>query len=391
MARQSQSASENGYFLPFEKPIVRLQRQVGDLEAEQVKAGRDYSAEIRQLRAQYVSLLRKTYASLTAWETVQVARHPQRPIAGDYIERIVKNFVPVHGDRRFGDDRAVRCGLGRIATEKVAVIAQHKGRDTKEKIACNFGCLHPEGYRKALRVMKLAEKFSLPVVVLLDTAGAYPGIGSEERGVAEAIALNLREMSRLRTPIVVVVIGEGGSGGALGLGVGDRMAMMEFAWYSVISPEGCAAILWRTGEKAPEAAAAMKVTARDLQALDVIDDIIPEPLGGAHRDHAEAAHNLERHIVRTLRQLDRVPIDNLLKHRYGRWRRMGKVLRQQQADDEPAPRPSRSAHEPPEPAAEPARTSSGRPTNAPLRDTFRPFRRNSHASRRGGPPPAKRP
>ena len=337
MARQSQSASENGYFLPFEKPIVRLQRQVGDLEAEQVKAGRDYSAEIRQLRAQYVSLLRKTYASLTAWETVQVARHPQRPIAGDYIERIVKNFVPVHGDRRFGDDKAVRCGLGRIATEKVAVIAQHKGRDTKEKIACNFGCLHPEGYRKALRVMKLAEKFSLPVVVLLDTAGAYPGIGSEERGVAEAIALNLREMSRLRTPIVVVVIGEGGSGGALGLGVGDRMAMMEFAWYSVISPEGCAAILWRTGEKAPEAAAAMKVTARDLQALDVIDDIIPEPLGGAHRDHAEAAHNLERHIVRTLRQLDRVPIDNLLKHRYGRWRRMGKVLRQQQADDEAPP------------------------------------------------------
>jgi acetyl-CoA carboxylase carboxyl transferase subunit alpha len=336
MAKQGNAASENGYFLPFEKPIIRLYRQVADLEAEQVKAGRDYSAEIRQLRAQYVSLLRKTYQNLTAWETVQVARHPQRPIAGDYIERIVKNFVPLHGDRRFGEDKAIRCGLGRIATEKVALIAQHKGRDTKEKIACNFGCPHPEGYRKALRVMKLAEKFRLPVVTLLDTAGAYPGIGSEERGVAESIAVNLREMSRLRTPIVVVVIGEGGSGGALGLGVGDRMAMMEFAWYSVISPEGCAAILWRTGEKAAEAAAAMKVTARELKAVDVIDDIIPEPLGGAHRDYAEAANNLERHIVRTLRQLARVPMENLLKHRYDRWRRMGKVLRGQQEAAEKA-------------------------------------------------------
>jgi len=327
MAKQSNSALDNGYYLPFEKPIVRLQRQIGDLEAEQVKAGRDYSSEIRQLRAQYVSLLRKTYQNLSAWETVQVARHPQRPIAADYIGRIVKNFVEMHGDRRFADDKAIVAGLARIGTEKVAVVAQQKGRDTKEKILCNFGCPHPEGYRKALRVMKTAEKFRLPVVTLIDTAGAYPGIGSEERGVAESIAVNLREMSRLRTPIVVVIIGEGGSGGALGVGVGDRMAMMEFAWYSVISPEGCAAILWRTGEKAPEAANAMKVTARSLQALDVIDDIIPEPLGGAHRDPAEAANNLERHIVRTLRELSRVSLDALLQHRYDRWRRMGKVLR----------------------------------------------------------------
>ena len=336
MAKQSNSALDNGYYLPFEKPIVRLQRQIGDLEAEQVKAGRDYSSEIRQLRAQYVSLLRKTYQNLSAWETVQVARHPQRPIAADYIGRIVKNFVEMHGDRRFADDKAIVAGLARIGTEKVAVVAQQKGRDTKEKILCNFGCPHPEGYRKALRVMKTAEKFRLPVVTLIDTAGAYPGIGSEERGVAESIAVNLREMSRLRTPIVVVVIGEGGSGGALGVGVGDRMAMMEFAWYSVISPEGCAAILWRTGEKAPEAANAMKVTARSLQALDVIDDIIPEPLGGAHRDPAEAANNLERHIVRTLRELSRVSLDNLLQHRYDRWRRMGKVLRLPQAPAEGA-------------------------------------------------------
>ncbi|MGB2821151.1 MAG: acetyl-CoA carboxylase carboxyltransferase subunit alpha [Phycisphaerae bacterium] len=327
MAKKTTSAPENGYHLAFEKPIIRLQRQVEELEAEQVKAGRDFSNEIRQLRAQYVSLLRKTYQNLTPWETVQVARHPQRPIAGDYIERIVKDFVQLHGDRRFADDRAMLCGLGRIGTEKAAIVAQHKGRDTKEKIACNFGCSHPEGYRKALRVMRMAQKFSLPVVTLLDTAGAYPGIGSEERGVAESIARNLMEMSRLRTPIMCVVIGEGGSGGALGIGVGDRIAMMEFAWYSVISPEGCAAILWRTGEKAAEAAAAMKLTARDLKALDVIDDIIPEPLGGAHRNLPEAANNLERHIVGTLRELARVPIDNLLKHRYARWRRMGKVIR----------------------------------------------------------------
>ena len=327
MAKANNGAAESGYPLPFEKPILRLQRQIEEVEAAQVEAGRDYSSEIRQLRTQYVSLLMKTYQNLTAWETVQVARHPNRPLAGDYIERIVKNFVELHGDRRFADDKAVRCGLGRIGTEKVVLVAQHKGRDTKEKIACNFGCAHPEGYRKALRAMKLAEKFHLPVACLIDTQGAYPGIGSEERGVAEAIACNLREMSRLKTPIVCIVIGEGGSGGALGVGVGDRMAMMEYSFYSVISPEGCAAILWRTGEKAPEAAEAMKITAKQLKGLDVIDDIIPEPLGGAHRNTAEAASNLERHIVRTLRELKRVPIENLLKHRYERWRRMGKVIR----------------------------------------------------------------
>jgi len=330
MANNNNSAFENGYTPPFEKPIARLHKQIADLDVAQAKTGRDYAHEIRQLRRQYVSLLRKTYQSLTAWETVQVARHPHRPIAGDYIDRIVKNWVSLHGDRRFGDDNAIRAGFGRIGTEKVALICQHKGRDTKEKIACSFGCPHPEGYRKALRIMKLAEKFHLPVVCLLDTAGAYPGIGSEERGVAEAIAVNLREMSRLRAPIVSIVIGEGGSGGALGIGVGDRMAMMEFSWYSVISPEGCAAILWRMGEKAPEAAEAMKVTAKDLRALDIIDDIVPEPLGGAHRDVAEAAHNIERHVVRTLRQFARVPIDSLLSHRYDRWRRMGKFIRGQQ-------------------------------------------------------------
>ena len=312
--------------MPFEKPILRLQHQIEELEESQRQAGRDYSAEIRKLREQYVSLLRKTYAALSPWETVQVARHPERPLAGDYIERIVKGFVELHGDRRFSDDKAVICGLGSIGAERVGVVAQHKGRETKEKLTRNFGMPHGEGYRKALRVMKLAEKFNLPVISLIDTAGAYPGVGSEERGVAEAIATNLLEMSRLRTPIVCVVIGEGGSGGALGIGVGDRMAMLEYAYYSVISPEGCASILWRTGEKAPEAAQAMRITARDLKSLDVVDEIIHEPLGGAHRNPAEAAGNLEYFIVRTLRELRRTPADELVRRRYDRWRRMGRVL-----------------------------------------------------------------
>ncbi len=326
MAKANNNGITNGYQLPFERPILKLQRQIEELEADQVKNGRDYAAEIRQLRAQWVSLLRKTYLSLSAWETVQVARHPSRPLAGDYIERIVKNWVQLHGDRRFGDDHAIRCGLARIATEKVALIAQHKGRDTKEKLLCNFGYAHPEGYRKALRVMKLAEKFKLPVVCLVDTPAAYPGVAAEERGIAEAIARNLLEMSRLRTPILVVIIGEGGSGGALGIGVGDRIAIMQYAFYSVIPPEGCAAILWRTGEKAPEAANAMKITTRDLKALDVIDEIIPEPLGGAHRNPTEAANNLERYIIHALRQLRRVSTEQLLQQRYQRWRRMGKVI-----------------------------------------------------------------
>ncbi len=315
----------DSYTLPFEKPLLHLQRQIAELESSQIQSGRDYSAEIRNFRDQYVSMLRKIYQSLTPWETVQVARHPNRPLACNYIEMIVKNFVELHGDRRFGDDKAIRCGLGSIGGEKLAIIAQQKGRDTKEKIACNFGCAHPEGYRKALRVMEMAEKFHLPVVSLIDTQGAYPGVGSEERGVAEAIALNMLEMSRLKTPVTVVVIGEGGSGGALGIAVGDRMAMLEYAYYSVISPEGCASILWRTGEKAPDAADALKLTAKSLVSLDVIDDIIREPVGGAHRNPGEAAGNLSNYLVKSIRELRRVPADQLLQKRYERWRRMGKV------------------------------------------------------------------
>jgi acetyl-CoA carboxylase carboxyl transferase subunit alpha len=322
---ESDNTIETAAALPFEKAIIRLAKQVADLESEQVKTGRDYGQEIRQLRAQYVSLLEKTYRSLTPWETVQVARHPQRPLARDYIDMVVKNFVELHGDRRFADDKAMVGGLGRVGTEKVMLITQHKGRDTKEKIAQNFGMAQPEGYRKALRLMKLAEKFKLPVICLIDTPGAYPGLGSEERGVAEAIAVNLREMARLKTPIICVVIGEGGSGGALGIGVGDRVAVMQYAYYSVISPEGCASILWRTGEKAPEAAEAMKLIGPKLKELGVIDDIVEEPLGGAHRNPAEAGYNLERYIVRTLRDLKRLPKKRLLDERYAAWRAKGRV------------------------------------------------------------------
>ncbi len=321
---------ENGYQLPFEREIGGLQKQIAQLESSQVESGNNYSTEIRQLRATYISLLRTTYQNLTAWQSVQVSRHPSRPLSGDYIRMMVKDFVEFHGDRRFGDDKAIRCGLGHIGggigAEKIMLIAQHKGRDTKEKIVCNFGCAHPEGYRKAMRAMEFAEKFHLPVVTLIDTAGAYPGVGSEERGVAEAIARNMLEMSRLKTPIVCVVIGEGGSGGALGVGVGDRIAIMEYAYYSVISPEGCASILWRTGEKAAEAAEAMRITPKHLKALDIVDDIIPEPLGGAHRDPTTAANNLERHVVRTIRELKRIPVDHLVQHRYDRWRRMGRTI-----------------------------------------------------------------
>ena len=230
MGEDNDNSNGTAYQLPFERPILRLQRQIADLESNQSDATRDYSPEIRQLRNQWVSLLRKTYAELNPWETVQVARHPGRPQPGDYIRRIVKEFVELHGDRRYGDDRAVRCGLGRIGTERLAVISTHKGRDTKEKVACNFGYAYPEGYRKALRIMKLAEKFALPVVSLVDTPAAFPGVGSEERGIAEAIARNLLEMSRLKTPLIIIIIGEGGSGGALGIAVGDRIAIMEYAF-----------------------------------------------------------------------------------------------------------------------------------------------------------------
>src|SRR2546423_3789282 len=280
-SRNAKSAPR--HVLPFEQPLARLEQQVVELEALQESKGVDYTKELRQLRANYTALLRKTYDSLNAWETVQVARHPQRPLFKDYVEMICREFRELHGDRHFGDDPAIKCGFARLGGHKVMLIGHHKGRDTKERVACCFGLAHPEGYRKALRCMKLAEKFELPVVTLIDTPGAYPGIGAEERGQAQSIAINLMEMSRLRTPIVSIIAGEGGSGGALGIGVADKVAMMEFAWYSVISPEACSAILFKSNEGASQLAESLKLTSKKLIKLGVIETIIPEPPGGAHR------------------------------------------------------------------------------------------------------------
>jgi acetyl-CoA carboxylase carboxyl transferase subunit alpha len=324
--RSAAAAAQGRVVLEFEKPLAQLETQIRELEAAQNQRQVDYSAEIRQLRAQYSSLLKKTYDNLSAWETVQVARHPQRPQFRDYVTHICREFREIHGDRRFGDDKAIVTGLARLQGQKVMLIGQHKGRDTKEKIACTFGLPHPEGYRKALRAMKLAEKFGLPVVTLIDTPGAYPGIGAEERGQAESIALNLLEMSRLKTPIVSIVIGEGGSGGALGIGVADKVAMMQHAWYSVISPEACSAILFKDNSQAAPLADSLKLTSNHLIKLGVIDAIVAEPLGGAHRDPHTAAHNLEQFIAKSLRELKRFKLDNLLERRYDKFRAMGEYV-----------------------------------------------------------------
>jgi len=269
------------------------------------------------------SMTKRLYSHLTAWETVLVARHPQRPLLPDHVSRIARDFCEIHGDRLYGDDQAIVTGFARIGPHKVMVVGHHKGKDTTDRIKRNFGCAHPEGYRKSLRAMKLAEKFGLPVVCLIDTQGAFPGIGAEQRGISSAIAVNLMEMSRLRTPVVCVVIGEGGSGGALGIGVGDRVAMFEHSFYSVISPEGCAAILWRTGEQRKLAAESLKLTARDLSRLGIIDHVIKEPMGGAHRDPDAASAALEKFLVDSLRELKRFKVDTVLRKRYERIRTAG--------------------------------------------------------------------
>ncbi len=313
----------NDEYLDFEDKVADLDRQMNELRKLNSIKGIDYSAEIRQLQQKRVDELKRIYLNLTAWQTVKVARHQKRPLFSDYINLMVKDFRELHGDKCFGDDRAIITGLGEIGRERVLIIGQNKGKDTNEKVICNFGCPNPEGYRKAMAKMKFAEKYNIPVVTLIDTPGAYPGIGAEERGQARAIAVNLMEMARLRVPIVCVVIGEGGSGGALGISVGDRLAMLEFAYYSVISPEGCAAILWRDGSHAPDAAEALKLTSKELLKLGLIDAIIPEPLGGAHRNIYDTVRNVETYIVRTLRDLKRIKIDSLLDSRYKKLRAIG--------------------------------------------------------------------
>jgi acetyl-CoA carboxylase carboxyl transferase subunit alpha len=308
--------------LPFENEIYQLEDLLAALEA---KGQGDTGEEIRRIRKELVALKRRIYGNLNAWETIQVARHPERPQTVDYLDLIFEEFVELHGDRAIGDDRAIRTGLARLGDYRVMLIGHQKGRTVQERTACFYGCAHPEGYRKALRCMRMAAKFRLPIICLIDTPGAFPGIGAEERGQAQLIATNLLEMARLETPIVCVVIGEGGSGGALGIGVGDRVSMLEHAYYSVISPEGCAGILWREANDLtkPLAADALKLTAKHLQRLGVIDEVIPEPLGAAHRDHREMANTLKGYLVRCIRELRVLPPADLLELRYQKFRQMG--------------------------------------------------------------------
>jgi acetyl-CoA carboxylase carboxyl transferase subunit alpha len=312
-----------GFVLEFEKPLVELERQINEMRQYAATENVDVQGEIKKLEEKARRLSEQIYSSLTRWQRVQLARHPQRPYMLDYIERMMADFVELHGDRAFGDDPAIICGAGRLGQKKIFVIGQQKGRDTKQKLYRNFGMPHPEGYRKALRVMKLAAKFRRPIICLVDTPGAYPGIGAEERGQAEAIARNLFEMSHLPVPIIIVIIGEGASGGALGIAVGDRVLMMENTWYSVISPEGCAAILWHDSTKAEQAAEAMKLTAGDLLQLGVIDDIIREPLGGAHRDYDAAAQILQARLLQEIDALESIPADRLIAQRIEKYGKMG--------------------------------------------------------------------
>ena len=309
--------------LDFEKPIAELEERLAGLREKANGQDLGVDPEVRKIEQKIDALRREIYENLTAWQRVQIARHVARPFALDYLGLCFTDFTELHGDRLFGDDASMPCGLAKIDGRPVAVVTNQKGRDTKENILRNFGSAHPEGYRKALRVMRLAEKFGLPVVALVDTPGAFPGIGAEERHIAESIAVNLREMMLLNTPVVAVIIGEGGSGGALGIGVADRVLIMENAYYSVISPEGCAAILWKHRSHAPEAAEALKLTAADLKELGVVDGIVPEPLGGAHHDHAAAAALLKKSITESLDALAAEPMPALLEKRYEKFRRTG--------------------------------------------------------------------
>jgi acetyl-CoA carboxylase carboxyl transferase subunit alpha len=307
----------------FEAPLLELQRRIDALLA--FPGDPEKEREARRLREELDERRRQVFAGLTPWQKTQVARNPNRPYLLDYVQALFSDFTELHGDRRFADDPALVCGFGLFHGRTVAIVGHQKGRDTKAKIHRNFGMPKPEGYRKALRVMRLAEKFSRPILCFVDTPGAYPGLDAEERGQAEAIAFNLREMARLRVPIVVVVTGEGGSGGALAIAVGDRVNMLEHSIYSVISPEGCASILWRDAGRAEEAATAMKITAPDLRALGVVDEIVPEPPGGAHTDHEALFQTLDAVLERQLRELEAVPREQLPAARYAKFRGMGRL------------------------------------------------------------------
>ncbi len=309
--------------LDFEKPIIELERKIEELKGFTRREDLNMSGELKKLETKLAEIKKDIYENLTPWQRVQLARHPRRPYTLDYIEMLMTDFIEIHGDRHFADDQAIVGGLATLDGEKIMVIGHQKGRDTKENLARNFGSAHPEGYRKAMRLMNLAAKFSIPIVTFIDTPGAYPGIGAEERGQAEAIAYNLREMAALETPIIIFVIGEGGSGGALGIGIGDKIYVLENAYYSVISPEGCAAILWKERSRSPDAAKALKITAKDLLEMGIIDGMIKEPLGGAHRNPQETAENIKVAIKKDLEILKKIPKNKLVDMRYEKFRAMG--------------------------------------------------------------------
>ena len=309
--------------LPFESPVIELETKLNELEAFSQEQDIDVSSEITRMQEKIEETRNSIYANLTAWQKVQVARHPDRPYTMDYIEAMTTDFVEIHGDRIHRDDRAIVGGFAKIDGQKVMIIGSQKGRDTKTNVECNFGCAHPEGYRKALRLMKLADKFGVPVISLIDTKGAYAGLESEERHIAEAIAVNLRECFNINVPIICVIIGEGGSGGALGIGIGNRILILEHAYYSVISPEGCAAILWKDRAFSDKAAEALKITGPDLINLKLADEIVPEPKGGAHSDRAAAAENLKAAILKNLKDLCKKSADEIRNERYDKFRAMG--------------------------------------------------------------------
>ena len=309
--------------LDFERPILELEKKIEELKRFTSDKKIDLSSEIKRLEEKLDKLRKETYQGLSPWQRVLIARHPNRPYTLDYVSMIMTDFLEIHGDRAFADDKALIAGLAKIDGIKIMVMGQQKGRGTQDNIFRNFGCAHPEGYRKALRLMYLAQKAGLPILCLIDTPGAYPGIGAEERGQAQAIATNLKEMANITVPIFCVVIGEGGSGGALGIGIGDRVAILENAYYSVISPEGCAAILWKDSLRAPDAAAALHLTAKELLEMGMVEEIIPEPLGGAHRDPQRMSLTLKESILRNLKELEEPPVAKRLKLRYEKFRKIG--------------------------------------------------------------------
>ncbi len=321
--------------LPFEKPITELEKKIEELRKFSSSQNMDVSEEIRQLEERAALIKQEVYSNLTAWQRVQIARHPSRPYFLDYVKMLMDEYVELHGDRHFGDDKALVGGLARMGEHKLMIMGHQKGRDTKENLMRNFGSAHPEGYRKALRLMKIADKFAFPIVTFIDTPGAYPGIGAEERGQAEAIAVNLREMMGLRVPIIVIVIGEGGSGGALGIGVGDRILMLQNSYYSVISPEGCSAILWKDRKRSQDAAAALKLTGQDLLELGIVDEVVPEPMGGAHRDPVITGANLKAALLRHLTEMYALNTQEILAHRYEKFRNMGAYAIPSEAPEPP--------------------------------------------------------